>query len=109
MSSPSEAPDFVLRRSSRVPAGGERHNATAAALRKVEAAEAPVKPRYFTIDGVRALQDYRRDKNLTQKQLDQVCSFPAGTVNLLEGRRVEPTRVQLQRLNNLLGRGLPLD
>ena len=109
MSHPSDAPDFVLRKGVARSTGGQRHNATATALRKVEEAEAPAKPRYFTVPSVQALQEYRRDKNLTQKQLDQACAFPAGTVNLLEGRRVEPTRVQLQKLNNLLGRGLTLE
>ena len=109
MSHPSETPDFVLRRGSSHVSGGQRHNAAAAALQKLEAAEAPARPRYFTVSSVQALQEYRRDKNLTQKQLDQACSFPAGTINLLEGRRVEPTRVQLQRLNNMIGRGLTLE
>lgn len=109
MSHPSETPDFVLRKGSSHVSTGQRHNAAAAALRKIEAAEAPAKPRLFSVDSVRALQDFRRDKNITQKQLDQACSFPSGTINLLEGRRVEPTRVQLQRLNNMLGRGLTLD
>jgi hypothetical protein len=101
--------DFVIRRGSNRAAVGKPHNAAAVALRKIEEAEAPAKPRYFTVESVRALQDYRRTKELTQKQLDQACAFPAGTVNLLEGRRVEPTRVQLQKLNNLLGRGLTLE
>jgi hypothetical protein len=109
MSDPSEIPDFVLRKSTNRISTGQKHNPAAAALRKLEAAEAPAKPRLFSVDSVRALQDFRRDKNLTQKQLDQACSFPAGTINLLEGRRVEPSRIQLQRLNNMLGRGLTLD
>lgn len=109
MSHPSDTPDFVLRKGPSRVAGGGYHNAAATALRKIEEAEAPAKPRYFTVSSVQALQEYRRDKNLTQKQLDQHCSFPAGTINLLEGRRVEPTRTQLQKINNLLGRGLTLE
>ena len=109
MSSPTETPDFIIKKGPSRISGGIRHNPTATALRKIEEAEAPAKPRYFTVASVQALQEYRRDKNLTQKQLDQACAFPAGTVNLLEGRRLEPTRVQLQKLNNMLGRGLTLE
>jgi hypothetical protein len=107
----SEASDnFIIRRgTNRSTVGGRPHNAAASALRKIEEAEAPAKPRYFTVDSVRVLQEYRRSKEITQKQLDQACAFPAGTMNLLEGRRVEPTRVQLQKLNNLVGRGLTLE
>lgn len=105
----SGAEDFVIRRGTNRATVGRPHNATAVALRKLEEAEAPAKPRYFTVESVHALQEYRRIKEITQKQLDQACSFPTGTMNLLEGRRVEPSRVQLQKLNNLVGRGLTLD
>lgn len=105
----SGAEDFVIRRGTNHAASGRHHNAAATALRKLDEAEEPKKPRYFTVESVRILQEYRRTKEITQKQLDQACAFPAGTVNLLEGRRVEPTRVQLQKLNNLVGRGLTLD
>jgi hypothetical protein len=105
----SDPQDFVIRRGTNRATTGRPHNAAAVALRKIEEAEAPAKPRYFAVESIRALQDYRRVKELTQKQLDQACSFPSGTMNLLEGRRVEPTRVQLQKLNNLVGHGLTLD
>ena len=97
-------PDGVMHRG----AGVQRHNPTAVALRKVEEAEAPIKPRHFTVESIHSIQEYRCSKELTQRQLDHACSFPAGTINLLEGRRIEPTRVQLQKLNNLVGKGLIL-
>jgi hypothetical protein len=105
----SGSEDFVIRRGTNRATTGRPHNTAATALRKIEDAEAPAKPRYFTVDSVRSLQEYRRTQEQTQKDLDHVCSFPTGTMNLLEGRRFEPTRVQLQKLNNLVGRGLTLE
>ena len=85
-----------------------RHNATAAAAAKMDAAE-HVRVKLLTPESVRALQDYRRENSLTQKQLDQRCSFPANTISALESRRAGPTVGQLRDLNHLLKTGLSLD
>jgi ribosome-binding protein aMBF1 (putative translation factor) len=85
-----------------------RHNAIASAAAKMDEAE-HVRVKLLTPDSVRILQDYRRENSLTQKQLDQRCSFPANTVNGLESRRVGPTVGQLRDLNRLLKTGLTIE
>jgi hypothetical protein len=72
------------------------------AAAKLDAAEDPAKPKYFTMDSVKDIQNYRRENGLTQVQLDGRCSFPTGTINKLEGRNRTPTSKELQTLNNLL-------
>lgn len=85
-----------------------RHNSAAAHAAKVEAAE-HVRVKLLTPDSVRAIQNYRRENSLTQKQLDQRCSFPVNTTNNLESRRTGPTVGQLRDLNRLLKTGLSLE
>lgn len=84
-------------------AAGRRHaSASVIAAAKLDAAEDAAKPKYFSMASVGEIQAYRRENNLTQKQLDGRCSFPAGTLNALEGRHRTPTSRELQTLNNLL-------
>lgn len=60
-------------------------------------------------ESVRRLQEWRREVNLTQRQLDQRCSFPAGTINKIEARSDGPSAFQLQTLNrHVTGGGLHL-
>jgi hypothetical protein len=60
-------------------------------------------------ESVRRLQEWRREANLTQRQLDQRGSFPPGTVNKIEARSDGPSAFQLQTLNRLVtGGGLHL-
>jgi DNA-binding transcriptional regulator YiaG len=110
MSHPTDTDTFVMRSASAVAASHvtRRHNAGAAAAAKMEAADF-VRVKMFTPESVRAIQEYRRDNSLTQKQLDQRCSFPVNTMNLLESRRAGPTSGQLQALNRLMKTGLSLD
>lgn len=56
-------------------------------------------------ESVRRLQEWRREANLTQRQLDQRCSFPAGTTNKIESRSDGPSAFQLQVLNRLVTGG----
>ena len=109
-SHPEDAETYVVRSARAVAASHvtHRHNAGAAAAAKMEAADY-VRVKLFSPESVRAIQEYRRTNSLTQKQLDQRCSFPANTVNLLESRRAGPTSGQLQALNRLLKTGLSLD
>lgn len=85
-----------------------RHNPAAAAAAKMEEAEV-VRVKLLTPDSVRVLQNYRRENSLTQKQLDQRCSFPVNTVAGLESRKSGPTVGQLRDLNRLLKSGLTIE
>ena len=75
---------------------------------KIAAAETPGRIKTLTPEAVRTIQDYRRVNELTQKQLDQKCSFPPHTLQTLEARKTGPTPRQLQILNQLLKTGLTL-
>jgi hypothetical protein len=86
--------------------GGPKRTASAVAAAKIDAATDIVKPKFFSRESVLAIQEYRREQNLTQRGLDGRLSFPAGTMNHLEGRTVAPTSTQLQTLNNLLKKAL---
>jgi DNA-binding transcriptional regulator YiaG len=85
-------------------AGAARPHVSASviAAAKLDAAEDSAKPKYFSVASVGEIQAYRRENELTQKQLDGRCSFPAGTLSALEGRRRTPSSRELQVLNNLL-------
>lgn len=91
--------------------GGSRHSGEGARMAKLEAAETPgaIRNKVFTAESVAAIQAYRRSNNLTQKQLDQQLSFPAGTVGSLEARRGTPAAAILGALNRLLKTGLTLE
>jgi hypothetical protein len=102
----------VLRSSPRRSAGAPpqpKRTASAVAAAKIDAATDIVKPKFFSRESVLAIQEYRREQNLTQRGLDGRLSFPAGTMNHLEGRTVAPTSTQLQTLNNLLKKALTRD
>jgi hypothetical protein len=99
----------VLRSSPRRSGAGApqpKRTASAVAAAKIDAADDIVKPKYFSRESVLAIQEYRRENNLTQRGLDGRMSFPAGTMNHLEGRTAAPTSAQLQNLNNLLKKAL---
>jgi hypothetical protein len=111
MSAPTDHHDadtYVIRSAAATARPVHRHNAGAAAAAKIEAADY-VRIKMFSAESLRAIQEYRRVNSLTQKQLDQRCSFPVNTMNLLESRRAGPTSGQLQALNRLLKTGLTLD
>ena len=75
------------------------HNAEGVRLRKLEEAEV-VRIKKLSPESVTALVGWRRETGLTQKQLDQRCSFPANTINALEARREGPTDRQLRVLQS---------
>jgi hypothetical protein len=103
---------LVLRSGRRSGVGGEppkpkpKRTASAISAAKIDKSEDIVKPKYFSRESVLAIQEYRRDQNLTQRGLDGRLSFPAGTMNHLEGRTAAPTSTQLQTLNNMLKKAL---
>ena len=106
----ADIPDtFTIRTRSSASTDKRTHNEIGVAHSKIAEATAPGKIKVFTSDSVRHIQDWRGQNNLTQKQLDQRCAFPANTMNGLEGRKVGPTSAQLQRLNALLKTGLSLE
>lgn len=72
------------------------------------ATEVP-KIKYLTQEAVATLQAYRRENKLTQKQLDQLMSFPPNTMNRLEGKLSAPSTGQLNALNRVLKAGLTLE
>jgi hypothetical protein len=83
-----------------------KRTASAIAAAKIDKTDDIVKPKYFSRESVLAIQEYRRDQNLTQRGLDGRIGFPAGTMNHLEGRTAAPTSTQLQTLNNMLKKAL---
>jgi ribosome-binding protein aMBF1 (putative translation factor) len=78
-------------------------------LAKVEAAEAPVKMKTLTAESRQKIVAYRTLREITQKQLDQACSFPANTMRELESGRLTPSTGQLNTLNRFVGGGLRLE
>ncbi len=97
---------------SRSGAGGDRihhvHNAEGARLRKLDEAEV-VRVKKLSAASVTAITGWRRETGLTQKQLDQRCSFPANTMNGLESRRAAPTDKQLRTLQSVTHLSLSLE
>lgn len=90
------------------PAPAKKHNLIGASDAKLEKAEV-VRVKLLSVDSVRTLQNYRREQSLTQKQLDQRCSFPVNTISNLESRRAGPTVGQLRDLNRITKLGLTLE
>jgi DNA-binding transcriptional regulator YiaG len=84
------------------------HNPEGARLRKLDDAEV-VRVKKLSAESVTALVGWRRETGLTQKQLDQRCSFPANTVNALESRREGPTDRQLRTLQTTTRLSLSLE
>ena len=93
---------------SKVGGSGGPQNPEAARLRKLEESDVPQRIKTLSVESVATIQAYRREKNLTQKQLDHMFSWPANTTNLLEGRKVAPSAGQLRALNAQLKTGLTL-
>lgn len=90
-------------------AAGPRRSEAAIQQAKLADAEGPVHVKVLTPESVRAIQDYRRENKLTQKELDQRLSMPAGTINGLESRKHGPSAGHLRDLNRLLKAGLTLE
>jgi hypothetical protein len=75
-----------------------QRSAAAAAIHRAENDEKP-RIRYLSTESIAAIQEWRRTATKTQRELDQMCSFPPGTVGDLEGRRRAPTPKQLNELS----------
>lgn len=94
-----------------------QHRAGASAVRrdpeaqrqaKLAAATDIAKPKVLSRESIANIQAYRRTNKLTQKQLDQLLSFPPNTINLMEAGHLTPTTAQLNSMNRLLKTGLTL-
>jgi ribosome-binding protein aMBF1 (putative translation factor) len=84
---------------------GAARNASAHAA-KLEAADAPVKPKMLSTESRKLLTATRVSIGKTQVQLNQQCAFPPNTIRELEAGHVHPTGAQLNRLNRELRIGL---
>ena len=84
------------------------HNEESVRLRKLDDADV-VRIKKFSRESVIALAKWRDENGLSQKQLDQRCSFPANTINALEARRDGPTDKQLRTLQSVTRLSLSLD
>lgn len=84
------------------------HNEEGVRLRKLDEAEV-VRIKKFSRESVLALAKWRGENGLSQKQLDQRCSFPANTINALEARRDGPTDKQMRTLQSVTHLSLSLD
>ena len=85
-----------------------QRSAAAAAMHRVENDEKP-RVRYLSTDSVAAIQEWRRNASKTQRELDQMCPFPAGTIGDFEGRRRQPSSKQLSDLSRVMGSVLTLE
>lgn len=82
--------------------------AAAAAARKLEQAEEPIKMKQLSSEGRQLLTQHRAAAKLTQVQLNQQCCFPVNTVRDIEAGKIQPTSSQLQSLNRVLRTNLKL-
>lgn len=87
---------------------GAARNASAHAA-KLEAADAPVKPKILSTESRKLLTATRVALGKTQVQLNQQCAFPPNTIRELEAGHVHPTGAQLNKLNRELRIGLKLE
>jgi ribosome-binding protein aMBF1 (putative translation factor) len=87
---------------------GNARNASAHAA-KLEAADAPVKPKMLSSESRKLLTATRVALGKTQVQLNQQCAFPPNTIRELEAGHIHPTGAQLNKLNRELRIGLKLE
>lgn len=87
---------------------GNARNASAHAA-KLEAADAPVKPKMLSSESRKLLTATRVALGKTQVQLNQQCAFPPNTIRELEAGHIHPTGSQLNKLNRELRIGLKLE
>jgi ribosome-binding protein aMBF1 (putative translation factor) len=87
---------------------GASRNASAHAA-KLEAADAPVKPKMLSADSRKLLTASRLLLKKTQVQLNQQCAFPPNTIRALEAGHIHPTGSQLSKLNRELRINLKLE
>jgi ribosome-binding protein aMBF1 (putative translation factor) len=81
----------------------------AAAARRLEQQETPQKPKELSMASRTELMQRRAALKKSQVELNQLCQFPANTVNGIESGKLIPTPTQLTKLNRILSCKLRLE
>lgn len=82
--------------------------AEAAQVRKLDAAETPIRIKTLTPESRGELVKKRVEMKKNQTELNQACNFPPNTIREIEAGRLAPTLQQLNTLNRVLKTGLKL-
>ena len=81
----------------------------AAAARRLEQQDGPQKPKELSTAARTEIMQRRAAMKKTQVELNQMCQFPANTVNGIESGKIIPSQSQLVKLNRVLGAKLTLE
>jgi hypothetical protein len=81
----------------------------AAAQRRLEQQDTPQKPKELSTASRTELMQRRAAMKKSQIELNQMCQFPANTVNGIESGKIIPTPTQLIKLNRVLSSKLRLE
>lgn len=81
----------------------------AAAQRRLEQQDTAQKPKELSIASRTELMQRRAAMKKSQIELNQMCQFPANTVNAIESGKIIPTATQLIKLNRVLACKLRLE
>ena len=81
----------------------------AAAARRLEQQDGPQKPKELSTAARTEIMQRRAAMKKTQVELNQMCQFPANTVNGIESGKIIPSQSQLVKLNRVLGAKLALE
>lgn len=81
----------------------------AAAQRRLEQQDGPQKPKELSTASRTELMQRRAALKKSQIELNQLCQFPANTVNGIESGKLIPTATQLVKLNRVLSCKLRLE
>lgn len=80
-----------------------------AAQRRLEQQDGPQKPKELSTASRTELMQRRAALKKSQVELNQMCQFPANTVNGIESGKLIPTPGQLTKLNRVLSCKLRLE
>lgn len=75
-------------------------------MRKLEAANEPVKQKYLSLETRQEITNRRVSNKWTQADLNKYCAFPTNTIRDIESGRIPPTSQQLGVLNRILKGGI---
>lgn len=81
----------------------------AAAQRRLEQQDGPQKPKELSTASRTELMQRRAALKKSQVELNQLCQFPANTVNGIESGKLIPSPSQLTKLNRVLSCKLRLE
>ena len=81
----------------------------AAIQRRLEQQDIPQKPKELSTASRTELMQRRAAMKKSQVELNQMCQFPANTVNGIESGKLIPTPSQLMKLNRVLAAKLRLE